>query len=42
MHAVLFRSANYIHQQPRSWDERPDVEVRTVGELAQALADLLG
>ncbi len=41
MRTVLFRTGRHIEQQPRSWEEQPDVEVRTVGELTQAVAQLL-
>lgn len=40
MRAVLFRTGRHIAQQPRSWDEVPDVEVRSVAELATALRAL--
>lgn len=40
MRAVLFRTGRHIAQQPRSWDEAPDVEVRSVVDLATALRAL--
>lgn len=41
MKAVLFRTGRHQHQQPRSLDEVPDAEVRTVEELSVALEHLL-
>jgi putative hydrolase of the HAD superfamily len=41
MKAVLFRTGRHQHQQPRSLDEVPDAEVRTVEELSLALKQLL-
>ena len=38
MRAVLFRTGRHVAQQPRTWDERPDVEVRDVEGLIGALA----
>ena len=41
MRTVLFRTGRHIEQQPRSWEEVPDAEVRSVGELSTALAHLV-
>ncbi|HEX5480112.1 MAG TPA: HAD family hydrolase [Dehalococcoidia bacterium] len=41
MRAVLFRTGRHRAQQPRSWEEVPDVEVSTVAELGAALGGLL-
>ena len=41
MRAILFRTGRHIAQQPRSADEVPDAEVRTVMELRAALDELL-
>lgn len=38
MATVLFRTGRHAEQQPRTWEEVPDHEVRTVSELG----DLLG
>lgn len=38
---VLFRTGRHIAQQPRSVDEVPDAEVRTVGELEAAIEAIL-
>jgi len=42
MKTVLFRTGRHINQQPRSANELPDAEVRTVEELERALFALLG
>lgn len=42
MRAVLFATGRHMEQQPRSWEEIPDVTVRTVGELTAGLMSLLG
>jgi len=41
MRTVLFRTGRHIAQQPRSWDERPDVEVHTTAELLPAILSLV-
>jgi putative hydrolase of the HAD superfamily len=40
MRTVLFRTGHHHAQQPRSWEERPDVEVHDGAGLARAI-DLL-
>jgi len=40
MRTVPFRTGGHVDQQPRSWDEVPDVEVRTVVELKAVLTHL--
>lgn len=40
MRTVLLRTGRHIEQQPRSWDEVPDFEVRSVAEIATAIAAL--
>lgn len=40
MRAVLFRAGRHAAQQPRSWEELPDAEVRSVTELRLALRRL--
>jgi HAD superfamily hydrolase (TIGR01509 family) len=42
MRTVLFRTGRHIGQQPRAFDEVPDAEVRTVGELERAITGLAG
>jgi putative hydrolase of the HAD superfamily len=41
MRAILFRTGRHIEQQPRSWRELPDVEVRDVPGLALAISAML-
>jgi len=41
MRTVLLRTGRHLRQQPRSWDERPDVEVYSTAELLQAILSLL-
>ncbi len=41
MPTVLLRTGRHRDQQPRSWDERPDVEVHDVPALEQAIYLLL-
>ena len=41
MRTVLLRTGRHIAQQPRSWDERPDVEVHSTGELLPAILSLV-
>ena len=41
MCTVLLRTGRHIAQQPRSWDERPDVEVHTTAELLPAILSLV-
>jgi HAD superfamily hydrolase (TIGR01662 family) len=41
MRAILFRTGRHIEQQPRSWRELPDFEVRDVPELAFAINSIL-
>ena len=41
MRTVLVRTGRHIAQQPRSWDERPDVEVHTTAELLRAILSLV-
>jgi HAD superfamily hydrolase (TIGR01549 family) len=41
MRTVLFRTGRHQAQQPRSWKERPNAEVRSVTELEAALSVLL-
>ena len=41
MRTVLFRTGRHIDQQPRSWEECPDVEVHSVDELSAALDVLI-
>jgi putative hydrolase of the HAD superfamily len=40
MRTVLFRAGRHAAQQPRSWEELPDAEVRSVAELSLALGRL--
>ena len=40
MTAVLFGTGRHIQQQPRTWEEVPDHEVRDVPQLAELLAGL--
>ncbi len=42
MRTVLFRTGRHIAQQPRSWDEVPDAEVRDAVQLKRALDHLIG
>jgi HAD superfamily hydrolase (TIGR01549 family) len=41
MRTVLFRTGRHLHQQPRSWEEVPDVEVNDVAPLRAALLSML-
>jgi HAD superfamily hydrolase (TIGR01549 family) len=41
MRTVLLRTGRHIAQQPRSWDEHPDVEVHSAAELLLAIASLV-
>jgi putative hydrolase of the HAD superfamily len=41
MRTVLFRTGRHIQQQPRTWDELPDAEVRTVADLEAAIVHLV-
>jgi len=41
MRTVLLRAGRHIAQQPRSLDEVPDFEVRTVEEMRTAIGRLL-
>jgi HAD superfamily hydrolase (TIGR01662 family) len=41
MRAVLFRTGRHVDQQPRTWRELPDAEVRDVSELAITLDALI-
>ena len=41
MRTVLLRTGRHIAQQPRSWDEQPDVEVHTTAELLPAILSLV-
>jgi hypothetical protein len=41
MGTVLLRAGRHIAQQPRSLDEVPDFEVRTVEEMGAAIFRLL-
>jgi hypothetical protein len=41
MRTVLFRTGRHRAQQPRSWEERPDVEVHDVAGLERAIMRLL-
>lgn len=41
MRTVLFRTGRHITQQPRSWEERPCAEVRSVPELSLAIGGLI-
>jgi putative hydrolase of the HAD superfamily len=41
MRTVLMRTGRHIAQQPRSWDELPDVEVHSTPELLPAILSLL-
>lgn len=40
MKTVLFRTGRHIDQQPRDWNELPDIEVRDVAELDRAIKSL--
>ena len=42
MRTILFRTGRHITQQPRSFTELPDAELRTVEELRAALLALTG
>lgn len=42
MRTILFRTGRHADQQPRSWDEIPDAEVRTVSNLEAAIVELIG
>jgi HAD superfamily hydrolase (TIGR01549 family) len=41
MRTVLFRTGRHLHQQSRSWEEIPDVEVNGVAPLRVALLSML-
>ncbi len=41
MRTVLLRAGRHVDQQPRSWHEVPDFEVRNVSEMRDALLQLL-
>ncbi len=41
MRTVLFRTGRHAQQQPRSLDEVPDADVRTVEDLAAAIQSLI-
>lgn len=41
MQTVLFRTGRHINQQPRSWEEVADAEVRSVDELKRVLLGML-
>lgn len=41
MRTVLLRTGRHIAQQPRSWDERPDLEVHATAELLPAILSLV-
>ena len=41
MRTVLFRTGRHRAQQPRSWEERPDVEVHDVAGLERGITLLL-
>ena len=41
MRTVLFRTGRHRAQQPRSWEEKPDVEVYDVAGLECAIVRLL-
>src|SRR5437764_1454981 len=41
MRTVLFRTGRHRAQQPRSWDEKPDVEVHDVAGLERAIMGLV-
>lgn len=41
MYAILFRTGRHIEQQPRSWRELPDAEVRDVPQLVRAIDAML-
>jgi len=41
MRTVLIRTGRHIAQQPRSWDELPDCEVRDAPGILAAIEDLL-
>lgn len=41
MRTILFRTGRHIAQQPRSWEEAPDAEVRDVTGLRTALTAML-
>ena len=41
MRTVLIRTGRHIAQQPRSWDERPDVEVHSTAQLLPAILSLV-
>jgi HAD superfamily hydrolase (TIGR01509 family) len=42
MRTVLIRTGRHIHQQPRTWDERPDHEVHDAPTIESAIAALRG
>jgi putative hydrolase of the HAD superfamily len=41
MRTVLLRTGRHIAQQPRSWEERPDLEVHSTAELLPAILSLV-
>jgi putative hydrolase of the HAD superfamily len=41
MRTVLLRTGRHIAQQPRSWDERPDVEAHSTAEMLPAIISLV-
>jgi putative hydrolase of the HAD superfamily len=41
MRTILFRTGRHIHQQARTWEELPDIEVETAAELRVALLRML-
>ena len=41
MRTVLFRTGRHAAQQPRTWEEVPDAEARTVPEMRAALLSLI-
>ncbi len=41
MYAVLFRTGRHFEQQPRSWRELPDAEVRDMPQLIRAIDAML-
>jgi HAD superfamily hydrolase (TIGR01549 family) len=41
MGTILYRTGRHVHQQARTWEELPDVEVDTVARLRAALLHML-
>ncbi|HET7737663.1 MAG TPA: HAD hydrolase-like protein, partial [Tepidiformaceae bacterium] len=37
MRAIRFRTGRHARQEPRSWEEAPDEDVASVGELRDAI-----